>query len=105
MNSKNRPIAVAPLFTDGMVLQRDADVKIWGSGQKGEELQIEIAGQSRLAMIDEQGNWEASFSCLPTGGPYRMSVTGYEKLVIEEVYVGDVWLLGGQSNMELPVER
>ncbi|MFY9494381.1 MAG: sialate O-acetylesterase, partial [Limnochordia bacterium] len=54
---------------------------------------------------DHAGDWKVSLPALPAGGPYRMRISGYEELVVDDVYIGDVWLLGGQSNMELPVGR
>ncbi|NLO65099.1 MAG: sialate O-acetylesterase [Firmicutes bacterium] len=96
---------VSPLFSDGMVLQRDREVAVWGTAETNAELEIEFAGRTFSTASDHAGDWKVSLPALPAGGPYRMRISGYEELVVDDVYIGDVWLLGGQSNMELPVGR
>ncbi len=105
MDKKPRPISLISLFGNGMVLQRDEKVKIWGEGEPGESLKLDFAGQSHCTEIDGEGNWEITLSPLSAGGPFQMEIVGYEELILKDIYVGDVWLLGGQSNMELPVAR
>ena len=105
MGQNRVPIRVSPLFSDGMVLQRDREVAIWGTAETNAELEIEFAGRTFSTASDHAGDWKVSLPALPAGGPYRMRISGYEELVVDDVYIGDVWLLGGQSNMELPVGR
>jgi sialate O-acetylesterase len=88
-----------------MVLQRDREVAVWGTAETNAELEIEFAGRTFSTASDHAGDWKVSLPALPAGGPYRMRISGYEELVVDDVYIGDVWLLGGQSNMELPVGR
>ncbi|MCK9525805.1 MAG: sialate O-acetylesterase [Limnochordia bacterium] len=98
-------LSVACIFQDGVVLQRDEVIRLWGSGPPGEPLQIIFTNSTYRATIDSEGFWEVSLPPRPAGGPFELRIQGQEEIVIEDVLVGDVWLLGGQSNMELPVSR
>lgn len=99
-------LSISPLFADGAVLQRDRTLRVRGNSSAQARIRITLDGVSETVESDPFGRWEA---CLPpheAGGPLRMTVTSQgESLTIEDLYYGDVWLLGGQSNMELPVRR
>lgn len=103
--SKTCALSIAPLFGDGMVLQRDTSLKIWGKATPNEPLQVEFRGQIHLTQADPSGNWELTLAPMVAGGPFKMRIIGQEELTIQDICVGDIWLLGGQSNMELPVSR
>ena len=98
-------LSVAGIFQDGMVLQRDRVIRLWGSGAPGDSLQITFREHAYTTTVDPAGFWEISLPPMPAGGPFELQIQGQEKVIIEDVLVGDVWLLGGQSNMELPVSR
>lgn len=94
------------LISDGMVLQREAKVRIWGRCESGQDVVVKFLDQEYTAKADQEGHWSVTMEDLQPGGPYEMTVTaGSESRVIRDVLVGDVWVLGGQSNMELPVRR
>jgi sialate O-acetylesterase len=90
------------LVSDGMVLQRDTKLKIWGSSSPSEKVEVEFIGKTYQTKADKQGNWKVEFPPLAAGGPYSMKVNDVE---IRNILIGDVWLCSGQSNMELPVRR
>lgn len=93
-------------ISDGCVLQRNAKTAIWGSGEAGERVWISFLGQDYETYADEKGHWEIVLENLLAGGPHELHIaTDTESRVIRDVLVGDVWLLSGQSNMELPVSR
>lgn len=96
---------VSPMFTDNMVLQRDKPNAIWGWARPGDEIRVEIAGRTATAVADANGRWEAHIRPPAPGGPYTINVDGPDHVEFHEVLVGDVWLCGGQSNMELPLSR
>jgi sialate O-acetylesterase len=87
-----------------MVLQRDARLPVWGWAAPGEQIRIEVRGQHVTARADARGQWAASIGPLTAGGPYDMTVSGKNTVVLHDVLVGDVWLASGQSNMEFPLE-
>ncbi len=98
-------IKLPKLISDGMVLQRDAEVKIWGWASKGEPISISFLGKDYKTVTDNAGKWSVSIKDLPSGGPFTMDIKGSNSLHLTDVYVGDVWLASGQSNMELPMSR
>ena len=99
-------IRLSPLISDGMVIQRNSDVKIWGSAKRDDSISLSFKNQTYFTKTDEHGNWEIMLSNLKHGGPYDMVIeTSNESVTIKDILVGDVWLLGGQSNMELPISR
>ena len=93
---------VSPMFGDNMVLQRGKANRFWGWAKPGQAIRVEIAGQTATAVTGPDGRWQAEVKVPAPGGPYTVKITGPEQsVVLHEVLVGDVWLCGGQSNMEL----
>ncbi len=76
-----------------------------GLSKPGDSIRVSIAGHSAGATADAAGKWTAQIEPPPTGGPYALRVEGAETREFHDVMVGDVWLCGGQSNMELPLSR
>ncbi|MDG2014833.1 MAG: sialate O-acetylesterase [Pirellulaceae bacterium] len=94
-------IRLPKIFSDNMVLQRDAAVRIWGTADPGEELTISLGESNCPATADEEGRWSAELTPPETGGPYKLSVQGAESSVVfSEVYIGEVWVCVGESNMQ-----
>ena len=97
---------VSPLFGDNMVLQRGKENRFWGWAKPGQTIRVEIAGQSATAVAGSDGRWQAAVKVPAPGGPYAVKIIGPEQsVVLHEVLVGDVWLCGGQSNMEFGLGR
>lgn len=90
------------LISDGMVLQRDTEGKIWGWADPGEEIQVTFMRKKYHTQADESGNWAIKLPAIKAGGPYTMTVNEVE---IKNILIGEVWICSGQSNMELPVRR
>ncbi|MDF2922582.1 MAG: sialate O-acetylesterase [Paenibacillaceae bacterium] len=91
---------VAAVFSNHMVLQRDKRLRIWGEGADGEHIVVQCAGQQAEGSI-ANGQWSVSLAPVAAGGPYGFSVRcGGEQIEFTDVWFGDVWLAGGQSNME-----
>jgi sialate O-acetylesterase len=96
---------VSPIFGDNMVLQRGKPNAIWGWAKPGDEVRVEIAGKKAKAVAGTDGRWELKIKPPAPGGPYTLRIEGAQPVELHEILVGDVWLCGGQSNMELPLER
>jgi sialate O-acetylesterase len=93
---------VSPIFGDNMVLQRGKPIRFWGWTHAGDKVQVELDGRTATAVAGADGRWEAAVKAPPAGGPYTVKITGpAESVVLRDVLVGDVWLCGGQSNMQL----
>ena len=88
-------------FSEGMVLQRDHPVKIWGWAPKGATVSVDFAGKTTEATVDAD-RWELTLAAMPANavGQSLVVTSGSEKQEIKDVLIGDVWLCGGQSNME-----
>jgi sialate O-acetylesterase len=97
-------VILPALFTDHMVLQRDAEDRVWGWAEPAEQITVKIADQEHSTTADESGRWEVKLVPLPAGGPHTIEIFGKNKLTINDVLVGEVWVCSGQSNMEWPVE-
>jgi sialate O-acetylesterase len=93
------------LISDGMVLQRDANVKVWGWAEAGEKVTINFNGKTYDAAAGSDGKWTVTLSELKAGGPYNMEINGDNHITLKNILIGDVWVCSGQSNMELPMDR
>lgn len=97
-------VKLHPLFSDNMVLQRDAAVFVWGTAEPGERLNVStsaIPGTTVHPVADEKGNWYAPLQPMKAGTGYTLTVKGKGgEVTLKNVAVGDVWLCSGQSNME-----
>jgi sialate O-acetylesterase len=96
-------VRLSKLFSDHAVLQRNKPVKIWGWCEPGREVTIKFAGQQAKSQADKNGKWLTVFKALPAGGPYTLTVSGKPSITRKDILMGDVWLCGGQSNMEWKV--
>lgn len=98
-------IKLPRLISDGVVLQRDEKVKIWGWASPKEKIKLLFNTKIYNTEADQQGNWDIVLAPQNAGGPYEMVFEGSNEIKIKEVLFGDVWICSGQSNMELPMER
>ena len=95
-------VKLPALIANGMVLQRDMPVKIWGWANPGEKVNVSFKGKKIRAIGDSKGNWACTLPATPAGGPYEIKVN---EIVLKDVLFGDVWLCSGQSNMVTNMER
>lgn len=99
-------VSVAPVFTDHAVIQRDAPVPVWGTAQPGEHITVKFGDQSVATTTDENGYWRVDLAPMAAEADGQsLTVTGEETIVLHDILVGDVWLCGGQSNMEWTVQN
>ncbi len=99
-------LSLSQIFSNGMVLQRDHAIPVWGKATANSMVSIKILGDSVASTADGSGNWIVEIPVMSAGGPYTMTVlSGAQTISITNVYVGDVWLASGQSNMELQVSN
>jgi sialate O-acetylesterase len=96
-------VHLSPMFGDGMVVQRDQGVNVWGKAAPGERVQVEIDGQRRQVVSDAGGKWLVTLSALKMGKELTLSVKGTNTIVLKNIQVGDVWICSGQSNMNFPL--
>ena len=118
----DRTFALASPFSDHMVLQRDMPVPVWGTGTPGAEVEVALFtgnGEERrrvarrTATVGENARWVVLLPSLSAGGPYALDAVERSlarpgeaapdgaRLALSDILIGDVWLCGGQSNMEM----
>ena len=97
-------VSLAPVFTDHAVLQRDKPLPVWGAADPGESITVTFAGETVSTVADEQGQWSVALSALPANTTGQtLTVRGVNTVEFTDILIGDVWLCGGQSNMEWPL--
>lgn len=91
------------IFGSNMVFQQNAKVKMWGWANPQEEIKVSATWGTEIqtAKTDNYGKWEVMINTPSAGGPYAVTVTGGDTVVMQNVMVGEVWLCSGQSNMEM----
>ena len=100
-------LCVHNLFQSNMVVQRDKPMPVWGWAAPGEQVTVSFAGQSRAAKAAADRSWKVELPAAPASAEARtITVQGREtKIELTNILVGDVWLLGGQSNMEFEIAK
>ncbi|MDR7209550.1 sialate O-acetylesterase [Flavobacterium piscis] len=93
------------LFSDGMVLQRNKSIPVWGWADANEKITIHFNKQTKTIQADKNGKWMVKLDAEKAGGPFELIVTGKNKITIKNVLVGEVWICSGQSNMEFQVSK
>jgi sialate O-acetylesterase len=99
------PPFVSTIFGDNMVLQRNKPDAIWGWSDPGDQVKVEIAGHTATTVAGADRRWQAKIDPPAAGGPYTMTITGHQTVELHNVLVGDVWLCGGQSNMQFALHQ
>ena len=102
--SARADVRLPAIFSDHMVLQRDALVPVWGWADAGEKVTVSIAGQTKTATADAAGKWSVKLDKLSTGEALTLVVSGKNKITVNDVLVGEVWLGSGQSNMQMQMK-
>jgi sialate O-acetylesterase len=100
-------LCVSNLFQTNMVLQRDKPLHVWGWAEPGEQVTVNFAGDQALTHAGKDHVWKVTLAARPAcSNPQPLTIKGKSKtLVLENVLVGDVWVLGGQSNMEFELAK
>ena len=90
------------LFQSGMVLQRGKPIPVWGWADANETVTIRFNKKTYTVIADAEGRWRTDLPKMKAGGPYQLAIN---ELTIDSVLIGDVWLLSGQSNIDVTIER
>jgi sialate O-acetylesterase len=98
-------VSMPLIFSDNMVLQRDREIRVWGSADSGERVRVTLENERKTTRAGNDGRWEVLFTPMSAGGPYSMKVEGRNTLEFSNILIGDVWLCSGQSNMEWPISQ
>jgi len=93
------------LISNGMILQRDTKIKIWGWAAIEEKVTVHFNNKTYNTTTAKDGKWIMTLSSMPAGGPYNIQIDASNHITIKNILIGDVWVCSGQSNMELTMER
>jgi sialate O-acetylesterase len=106
--SLHAAVALGSPFGDHGVLQRDKPIAVWGTAEIGEKVTVALdgPGKKNVSMITgADGKWLVHLPARPAGGPYTLTVTGTNTLTLRDIYLGEVWICSGQSNMQWTVSK
>jgi len=98
-------MTLAGIFSDNAVLQRDKPIPIWGSAAPWKSIRVSLGSCHALCEADADGNWKITFPAMPAALGLTLTTSdGEHTLIRRDIAIGDVWLAGGQSNMEFPLK-
>ena len=98
-------IKLPAIFCNHMVLQRGVEIPVWGTARPGENLSFTFRNFKLKIKVRETGEWLVNLPVQKAGGPYKLEIWGDNKIELNDIYVGDVWLCSGQSNMDMTVAK
>ena len=101
----NANVRMPLLFSDGMVLQRNKEIPVWGWADANEKVEVHFNKQTKTITTDASGKWMVKLDSEKAGGPFELTIIGKNKIVIKDVLVGEVWICSGQSNMEFQMYK
>ena len=114
MSLAEAKVSLPQLFQSGMVLQRGKTIPVWGKAEPGELVTVSFNKKQFSTTADADGHWRVDLPKMKAGGPYMLEVRGEKSEVsgeksevreITDILIGDVWLLSGQSNIDVTIER
>lgn len=94
-------VRLPKLISNGMVLQRDRPLKIWGWATPGENVAVTFNKKTYKTVTGNNGRWQVVLKPMAAGGPFTMIIAGKNSLTVTDILLGDVWFCSGQSNMEM----
>jgi len=104
--SAKAKILLPQILSSNMVLQRDQPINIWGFAAAGEIVKVDFAGQTKQTITNQDGKWAVVLSALKTSSvPQTMTIAGSNKIELNNILVGEVWVCSGQSNMEYQMRK
>jgi len=106
-NHADAKVRLANIFSDDMVLQQNAVVKLHGTAKSDSEIKIEATWNKKglKTHAAPSGEWSIDLPTPSYGGPYEIKISDRDgSTILSDILIGDVWVCGGQSNMEMPVK-
>lgn len=99
-------VTLPAFFSNHMVLQQQSNAKIWGTAMGKKEVTVQTSWDRKTytAKPDDKGNWSIKVATPHAGGPFEISVSQQNKIVLNDILIGEVWVCSGQSNMDMPVK-
>lgn len=98
-------VRLPALISDNAVLQRNTEIRLFGTATPGELVTMLFAGNTMTATTGADGKWAIILPAQKAGGPYDITFKASNEVTVRNVLFGDVWVCSGQSNMELAMDR
>lgn len=98
-------ITVADIFGNNMVLQQDLKITVWGNAEPGGLVTVSLGKSTVSGKVRKEGSWLVKLPKMAAGGPCSLTVAGADRIIFENVMIGEVWLCSGQSNMNMPLDQ
>lgn len=98
-------VKLPSILGNNMVLQRNTEVNLWGTARSGGIVSVWTSwnGERYKVRADSEGRWQMRVPTGDAGGPYTVKISDGKELVLDNILLGEVWICGGQSNMEMPL--
>lgn len=96
-------VTLPHMLSSHMVLQRDQPIHLWGWAEPGEQVAANLHNTSATTKADGLGHWSLYLPPEKAGGPYQVTISGTNRITLDDVLIGDVWFASGQSNMQFPL--
>ena len=105
LSNLSAKVTLPSLVGDNMVLQRNTEVNVWGKADPGATVAVKTSWNDAKYRVkaDSEGNWITKVRTGDAGGPYTVTISDGEAVTLNGVMLGEVWICGGQSNMEMPL--
>lgn len=102
----NAQVKMASIFTNDMVLQQLAKVPVWGWSSPNRHITVQSSWNHKkyVSKADDSGKWKVYIETPKAGGPFQLTISDGKALTLKNILIGEVWILGGQSNMEMPMK-
>jgi sialate O-acetylesterase len=99
-------VSLNSLFADHMVVQQKSNIPVWGWADPLEKVEVKASwGAKSETIASADGSWSLKLKTPKAGGPFQMEITGSNRIVLEDVLSGEVWLCAGQSNMDFALSK
>lgn len=92
-------------ISDGMVLQRESEIKLWGWANPKQKVTVNFIDKAYSAITGDDGKWLIRLDKLKAGGPHNMVIKAEKTIILKDILIGDVWFCSGQSNMTILMSR
>ena len=98
-------VQLPALLQDNMVLQQQTEANLWGKAEPQKKITVTTSWNKEkyTTQADENGAWKVTVSTPAAGGPYSITISDGDKIELNNVMIGEVWICSGQSNMQMPV--
>ncbi|RYF12494.1 MAG: sialate O-acetylesterase, partial [Flavobacteriales bacterium] len=99
-------VKLPPILASNMVLKQKSKVNIWGISTYGKKVTVQASWDNKTysAVANKDGNWKVVVNTPGAGGPFKLTFDDGEKLVLDNILIGEVWVCSGQSNMGIPLK-